>query len=480
MAGKASGYWWAGAAAALAVLGAVVALALVRPWTGSAGSPVIPTPTASPEPVPVAVLPAAGTAAPVPTAEGIRAAIDDLVRGGELGDAVSAAVVDVVTGEPLYGYQAGRPTIPASTTKLVTAATVLATRGPVYQLATVAVAGAEPGEVVLVGGGDPTLSVGAGGFYPGAARLDQLVGQVRGALGDADPTRVTVDASLFSGPVYGPWTDDIRTSGFVGPITALMTDGARVNPDPAQEQRSAQRFEQPDLAAGAAFAQLLGLPADAVQRGGAPEPATLTPGGTPPAAPPPGTELGRILSPPVQRLVEFMLTTSDNTVAEALARQVALARGEPASFAGAAAAMAGVLAELDLPPGDSTLADGSGLSRANRLTATLLTELLASAGTGPERPHAGVFAALPVAGWSGTLADRYRSPQPPQTGAGAGYVRAKTGSLAGVDALAGVVTTADGRVLGFALLADAVPVGATTARVALDRIAATLAGCGCR
>jgi D-alanyl-D-alanine carboxypeptidase/D-alanyl-D-alanine-endopeptidase (penicillin-binding protein 4) len=486
--GKASGYWWASAVAALAVLAAVLALALVRPWTGPA-APATPQPSASPEPAPVAVLLAADPDTPGPTAEGVFAAIDDLVRGGELGGAVSAAVVDAVTGEDLYQYQADRPTIPASTTKLVTAAAVLASHGPAHQLATVAVAGAEPGEVVLVGGGDPTLAAGKDGFYPGAARLDRLAGQVRDALGSTEPTRVTVDATRFTGPVQGPWTEDIQASGFVGPITALMTDGGRVDPDPAVGQRPASRFDQPDLAAGRAFAELLGLPAGAVRRGGAPPPASPGPASPGPASPgsaspgrggppPPGTELGRVSSPPIQRLVEFMLTASDNVVAEALARQVALARGEPASFEGAARAMTAVLGELGIDVGISTLADGSGLSRGNRLSAALLTDLLASAASGPERPHAGVFAALPVAGWSGTLADRFRTPR--QTASGAGLVRAKTGSLARVDTLAGLVTTADGRVLAFALLAGAVPVDMLTARAALDRIAATLAGCGCR
>ncbi|MPZ26827.1 MAG: D-alanyl-D-alanine carboxypeptidase/D-alanyl-D-alanine-endopeptidase [Micromonosporaceae bacterium] len=493
---RASGYWWwAAAVAALTGLAAVVAVGLVRPWS----DPVVPVaaPTRSPEPEPEAVLSAAGTAAPAPTAEGVRAAIDELVRGGELGEAVSVSVVDAVTGADLYRHQADRPTIPASTVKLLTAATLLATHGPAYRLATVAVAGAEPGEVVLVGGGDPTLSVDGNGFYPGAARLDQLAEQVREALGDTPVRQVTIDSSRFTGPVFGPWADDIPGSGFVGPVTALMTDGGRVDPDPAIAQRPALRWDEPDLAAGEAFAELLDAPGEVVRgqappAGGGPGPTAPATGGAgptdpatggtptdPAGVPPPGAELGRVSSPPVQRLIEIMLASSDNVVAEGLARQVAHARGEPASFEGAARAMATVLDELGLARGDSVLADGSGLSRDNRLTATLLTDLLASAAAGPERPHAGVFAALPVAGWSGTLADRFRSPEP-QTEPGAGYVRAKTGSLAGVDALAGLVTTADGRVLAFALLADAVPVDQETARVALDRIAATLAGCGCR
>jgi D-alanyl-D-alanine carboxypeptidase/D-alanyl-D-alanine-endopeptidase (penicillin-binding protein 4) len=83
-----------------------------------------------------------------------------------------------------------------------------------------------------------------------------------------------------------------------------------------------------------------------------------------------------------------------------------------------------------------------------------------------------------VAAFSGTLADRFGGATP---GPGAGLVRAKTGTLMGVTSLAGVVADADGRLLVFAFLADAVPAtGMGRARVVLDRIGATLAACGCR
>lgn len=489
-----------GLTAVVAVALAAAGVVVVKPgpvagWMGGAE----PTPSIAadpPEPPPGAVLAAVGNGAPTPTPDGLRTVLDPLVGADVLGPSVHVAVLDVATRELLYGQGPETPTVPASTTKLITAATVLSARGPAYRIATRVVAGTAPGEVVLVGGGDPTLAINATGIYPGAGRLDQLAAQVKQALGGVAPTKVTVDSSLFPKPVYGPgWDADIPTGGFAGPITALMTDGGRV--DPKDNVKGAERYANPDIAAGRALARALGLPTaavNAVARGTAPPDTAAppagseaTPGtdqaspgtdqaspGTGPAGP--GTELGRVESPPMGRLVEFMLADSDNVVAEALARQVALARNQPASFDGAAAAMDAVVAELKLPADQSTLSDGSGLSRNNRISPELLTDVLALAADGTRPELAGIFAGLPVAGWSGTLTERFEGQD---AGAAIGVVRAKTGTLTGVHAIAGVVTTAQGRLLAFSVLADQVPVGLEQAQPPLDRIAAALASCGC-
>ncbi|MDT4935178.1 MAG: hypothetical protein QOK11_3070, partial [Pseudonocardiales bacterium] len=92
-----------------------------------------------------------------------------------------------------------------------------------------------------------------------------------------------------------------------------------------------------------------------------------------------------------------------------------------------------------------------------------------------------IVTALPVAAWSGTLSGRYLRGS--GATAGAGVVRAKTGTLTSVSSLAGFVHDADGRLLAFAVLADHVAPGdgpTAAAEAALDRIAAALAGCGCR
>ncbi|PWR10545.1 D-alanyl-D-alanine carboxypeptidase/D-alanyl-D-alanine-endopeptidase [Micromonospora acroterricola] len=443
----------------------------VAGWLGDDGGAAPAAAGATPEPDPSEVLAGPDPNAPLPTPDGVRAALDPLVRAAALGGRVNVSVADVTSGQTLFVKGADDGTVPASVTKLATAVTVLAARGPGYRIPTRAVAGANPGEVVIVGGGDFTLAVDKKGYYPGAARLDDLAGQVRTALGGSAPTSVIVDGSIFSGPVYGPgWDDDIPTGGYGGAVTALMADGARK--DPGADSGGAERVTEPDLAAGRSFARLLGVPTSAVKRGTAP---TAAAGGVTPA---PGTELGVVQSPPLIRLVDIMISESDNLLAEALARQVALARNQPASFEGAAAAMDAEVAELGLPADEITLSDGSGLSRLNRISPSLLTDLIRLAAS-PDHPElAGIFGGLPVGGWSGTLDDRYRGA--PGTGAGAGAVRAKTGTLTGVHAIAGLATTADGRLLTFAVLTDQVPGGTDTAQPALDRIAAALAACGCR
>ncbi|MGW0504722.1 D-alanyl-D-alanine carboxypeptidase/D-alanyl-D-alanine endopeptidase [Micromonospora sp. NPDC003241] len=462
-------------AAVLALVLVGVGVVVVRPgpvgqWLGD--DPDTSTVAESPEPDPVAVLAAADVGAPVPSADGMRAVLDPLIGDAALGDRVNLAVADALTGQLLFDRGGAEATVPASVTKLLTAVTVLTAHGPGHRIPTRVVAGAQPGEVVIVGGGDPSLSAGGKGFYTGAASLESLAEQVRTALGGTPPTSVVVDSSLYPGPVFGPgWDDDIPTGGYGGAITALMLDGARK--DPKAGRGWAERVPEPDLTAGRAFAKLLGVPAGAVRKGTAPVAPVDATGGTEP-----GAELGVVHSPPLIRLVDVMISESDNIVAEALARQVALARGQPASFAGAATAMAEMVPELGLPVDGLTLADGSGLSRKNLISPALLTELLALA-AGPDRPElGGIFGGLPVGGWSGTLRDRYGSA--PGTDAGVGVVRAKTGTLTRVHAIAGVVTTAEGRLLTFAVLTDQVPPdGMEPARVALDRIAAALATCGC-
>lgn len=453
--------------AARVLLIAVVAVAAaVGGYFGTRAVRGTPAPTPTPTrttPLPAAYQPAtaapasgpAAAPAPLPSAQAVRSALGRLVSAPGLGARLGALVVDAATGTALYDRNASTPAAPASTAKLLTAAAILTVHRATDRLTTPVVAGRR-GALVLVGAGDPTLT-GAKPRQPppyaDAARISNLAAQLRRA--HLRPRAIVVDDSLFSGPAISPaWAPEDVPSGYASAITAVMVDGGRAAP--ADYIRSAE----PDLAAGRELAAALGQPGLPVSRGRAPAGARV---------------LASVASAPIGTLVEEMLQTSDNVIAECLARQVAIAKHMPASFTGAAQAVRAVLKRLGLDPG-AGMVDGSGLAARDRLTPDALVGVLRLvAGAAHPALHV-VVAALPVAAWSGTLVNRYL------TGAArraAGRVRAKTGSLTGVATLVGFVHDRSGRLLAFALMADRTD-STWDAETAEDAIAARLAACGCR
>ena len=412
----------------------------------------------TPAPSRTRLLPAPARAA-APTTRGLAAALAPALADRGLGRRLAASVVDVETGTQLLDHRGSATVLPASTAKIPTAVAALTALGPGARLTTRVLAGRSPGDVVLVGSGDVTLAGEVDdGDYPRPARLGDLARQATRALQGQRVTRVLIDDTAYPGPRTAPgWKPGYLTSGDVAPVDALSVDGGRTGV-------GGPRAADPALDAGNALARALGAATAPVVRGRAPAGAR---------------QLASVASPPVTQLVELMLTRSDNDLAESLSRQVAIAEGRPPTFEGASAAVAAVLGRV-LPEqaGGFRLADGSGLSRLDRVRPAAVTALLAHVAGGSDPRLAPVLSGLPVAGFRGTLEDRFRS------GAGvpaAGVVRAKTGTLSGVSALAGLVRTRSGRLLAFDLTADAVPEGATyAAERALDALAADLAGCGCR
>lgn len=443
-------------ASVVALVAIVVAVAALVTGGRKPDDPQIaaaPAPaTADPAVVPVA------DGAPMPTSPGLARALAVALSDPNLGN-ITGRITDADTGDELWRQRDDIPMQPASTNKSLTAAAALLTLDRDARLTTRVVAAdqrRQPGVVVLVGGGDPTLSaapVGEDTWYRDAARISDLAAEVRKS--GMKVTAVKVDTSLYTGPDMAPgWDPADIDGGDIAPIEPVMLDAGRTQPTTFDSRRSST----PALDAGRALAVALRV-----------DPATVTvvPG------PPTGRELAAVESAPLIERLRQMMNASDNVMAESIGREVAAAGGGPVSFAGAVDAVLEQLRDIDVDLTGARLMDSSGLSIDDRLTARTLDEVVGAA-AGPDHPPLrSLLDVLPIAGGSGTLSDRYLDDT---TRGAAGWLRAKTGSLTGTNSLAGVITDASGRVLTFAFVSnDAGPTG----RVALDALAATLRSCGC-
>jgi serine-type D-Ala-D-Ala carboxypeptidase/endopeptidase (penicillin-binding protein 4) len=441
----------------LAIVAAVVAATamLTASGRGTNGAQVAPPPaavTAKPGVVPVA------DTAPTPTRRGVAGTLAAVLADPNLGK-FGGRVTDAMTAKELWQQQDDLPLQPASTNKTLTTAAALLALDREARVTTRVVAGDQDGTIVLVGGGDPTLSAAPPGqdtWYHNAARISDLADQVRRS--GVTPTAVQVDTSLFSGPTMAPgWDPADIDGGDIAPIESVMLDAGRIQPTTDESRRSLT----PALDAGQALASALGV-----------DPKDVTIAAHP--APAGARQLAAVQSAPlVQRLYE-MMNASDNVMAECIAREVAAAMHRPLSFAGAVDAVTNRLGTAHIDTSSAVLQDSSGLSVDDRLTAKTL-DAVVQASAGPDEPALRpLLDLLPIAGGSGTLSDRFLDTAA-KTGP-AGWLRAKTGSLTATNALAGVVTDSSGRVLTFALISnDAGPTG----RTAIDAVAATLWSCGC-
>ncbi|MGD9958517.1 D-alanyl-D-alanine carboxypeptidase/D-alanyl-D-alanine endopeptidase [Nocardioides sp.] len=414
--------------------------------------------------------PAASVADPIePSGAGtlseraVRRAIGRQFENQDLGKRFAASISPLSGGAPVMVAGSGA-SIPASTTKLLTAMAALEAIDPGTTFAT-RVVRTGPGAIVLVGGGDPYLAskpvapADRASTYPARADIVTLARRTASALraDQVGSVRLAYDDSLFTGPdVSRGWEPTYLPEGVVPPITALWVDrGSDAGgPVPDPSRRAAEVFA---AALGRAGIAVRGAPVTRVAGSGA-------------------TELARVESAPVEQIVQHVLDVSDNEGAEVLAHQVGLAVAGEASFAGGVRGVLATLKKLGVDTGGAVLYDGSGLSRRGRLRPATLVDVLRTAAD-PSRPELRpVLEGLPVAGFTGSLADRFADADP----AAGGRVRTKTGTLTGVHALAGLVSDLDGNVMVVVLIANRVPVVDTlAARAALDEAAASLAGCHC-
>jgi D-alanyl-D-alanine carboxypeptidase/D-alanyl-D-alanine-endopeptidase (penicillin-binding protein 4) len=453
-------------AAAIVVIAAMAGGYAIHRASESSATPVAAT-TSSPLPPSAAprgpVLERLDASVPVPSAAMVAHRLAAASRAVSSGARLVGEVVDADTGTRLWAAAPRRAAPPASTTKLLTAAAALQRLGPSARLTTTTRRSGST--VYLVGGGDPTLVQSASSYvsssYPRPATLSELARRTASALDGRKHVRVRYDASLWTGPSTAPgWRRNYVTEGDITPPSALELDEGRLDP----QSPTASRTRQPAAQAGAAFADLLDN--DGVDVVGKPRQ-----GRAPVSSP----ELASVSSPTISQLVQQMLTVSDDDLAEALGRAVALRENRPASFGGAARAVTRAVASLGVSTSGVSLQDTSGLSHLDRVTPQALVGLLRAVISTRHPQLRPLLAGLPVAGLTGTLSDRFLTKP---TDVAAGVLRAKTGTLTGVNALAGLVVDRSGRLLVFAFLAShAASPGLTVP--AIDHLASRLQECGC-
>lgn len=356
--------------------------------------------------------------------------------------ATGALAIDLNNGRTVYGLHASLSLEPASTQKLTVALAALDRLGTGYRVPTdVFGVGSQDGPVwrgrlVLKGYGDPSLN---------RADLRVLAARIRD-LGIRKVTgRVVGDESYYDRRRTCPGWKASWYKIESPPLSALVVARAKVG---------SRTVDDPALAAAAGFRAALEAAGVDVVGGSR---VGLTPDGA--------ARLTGVRSATLSLLVRRMNKQSDNFYAEMLLKHVgAKIRGAGTTYTGNLVVRA-VLMRRGVPLGDVRLADGSGLSLSDRLTARALAALLISAWSDRALDDAFV-ASLPLAGVDGTLEDRMTS--------GPAYrrVRAKTGTTNTASSLAGFVA----RRYVLAILQNGRPIPWWYARRAQDRFAQILAG----
>lgn len=397
-----------------------------------------------------------------PTAEPVATCnITDQAANPKLGN-FTGQVIDLATGKVLYDNGATTPSITASSVKYIAAAAAMQALGPNFRISTkVVYSASHPDTVILVGGGDPTLhrTGSSNSVYRNAPKMSDLAQQVRdwaAANGVTAINHLVLDASVITGSTWdSSWPTYERTAGYQPMITGLMVDGDRANPGAAKSPRSTD----PVGRAGREFKKALG---DIAVN------ADITSGLAANGA----TKIAEVKSAKLPTLINYMITASDNTLAEFLARHVAISQGLPANLESIQPGYQKALATLGLDWSGVVIKDGSGESKFDVVTPTLFNDLTAKVLAGGASLKS-IVKGFPVAGKTGTLVGRF-------TGANKvarGHVFAKTGSILRAYALVGYMNAKDGSRLAFAFFASGAGTSVAT-RGALDSVTTGVYNCG--
>jgi D-alanyl-D-alanine carboxypeptidase/D-alanyl-D-alanine-endopeptidase (penicillin-binding protein 4) len=415
---------------------------------------------------------------------------DDITSGDGAGLVVLAA-----DGSPLFERRATVPVAPASTLKLVVAASALDKLGPEHRFVTRFVAAAPPdpdgtlgGNLWLVGGGDPTLT--SDDLRRGVGTLSRAgIREIGGALG--------VDDTAFSGPEQNPrWDPDDLTYDYAAGTSAISVDEDTiefdVTPDPAGGDALVRPVPENDSItfSGAVHTasasddtdltierqtQLpaFGAVANAASNDTSSEPRTeyaldghiaqgetqkyykpvlgipgyvggvvaymlgerrigLAGGYRAEAAPAAAVPLWTHRSGPLSDIVREMLVNSNNHTAETLLRIIGEGGGRPGTDASGVSVEKAELTKFGVPRDGLQLFDGSGLAPSDRIMPLSLAKLIASVVRGPFGDT--YVRSLPLVGLEGTVKHH-------DLHAALGRARAKSGHIQDVNGLAGTIQT---------------------------------------
>ncbi len=416
---------------------------------------------------------------------------------------IAVSVVDADTGRRRASHQASKSMLPASNMKLLTTAAALDTLGPTFEFQTKLIWDGRQLTVVSDGDpslADPELAEELRRINPNWGQPDALVrawtqSVKRHNIGQID--QLIVDDRVFDRQLTHPdWPANQRLRHYQAQVSGLNyhLNVLHCYPRPAGKGRNDVSHVEPkspwlthtdktraDRSSGASsgiavtrpdhhnkltftgnvkyvqrdplrvtmhdpphfFARLF---AHRLSEAGSPVGQSTTAAATQPPAH--GTLIEPIAITPLATILTRCNRDSENLYAEALLKRIAFsATGKAGTWpTGCAVIRSNVLTRMPSYNGPLVIADGSGLSRRNRVSAQLLTNLLTS--MHQDDRVAEIFReSLAIAATSGTMRKRFRSSD--LRGA---TVRAKSGYIRGVCSLSGYVTATNGRTCSFSIL----------------------------
>ena len=327
-------------------------------------------------------------------------------------------LVDPSTGESIFEYSADSLRMPASLLKIITAVALLYYVEPDFRFTTEILTGSEPNTLVIAGSLDPWMERnGVLAIKMGRASLPKLVKTALKKL-DSDNGAPIKTLNIKYSKMHYPDLDFVK-SQFVARNVKVTTTRITSEEASLSSKESIAVFQ----------------------------------------------------SPPMQKIMDWMLIWSDNTLGNRMAMYASMKAGFGYSESGIQETFIKTLNNLGIDSTGLVAVDGSGLSRSNRVSAQMLAELLLK--TYDNEKYQIIYGGLPVGGVNGTMRNRFVSSAPKAIG----LVRTKTGSLTGVVSLAGYVQGGDREYI-FVAIADQIPKypsAARAARIALDKVLAKFA-----